>query len=72
MIVVVDDQIFDPRKQKVMILLSPTDKQNIATMAEGLNSYAAFPDTADREEVIKWMEAKIKLINNEIILEQHE
>ena len=71
MIVVVDEQIFDPRKHKIMLVLSEKDKHSIETMDKGLNSYAAFPDTSNREKIIEWMKAKLKQINNEFELEKH-
>jgi len=49
--VMVEGKVYDANDGHVAILLSPTDKINIAKMSDDLNIYSAFPDTMDRNEV---------------------
>ena len=60
MFVAVNERLFDPNKEKIMIILSPTDIKNIQMMHKnGNNTYAIYPAGTDKGEIVGWMERKI-------------
>lgn len=52
----VDNRIYDPNRDPVMVILSEADKRNIADMPPEATRYAAFPEGMSKEDAEKFME----------------
>lgn len=53
--------IYDSQKEPIMVILTPTDKKNIANMLPDCTKYCAYPDTHewttyDGQTVKQWMD----------------
>lgn len=52
----VGDKIYDEKFEPVMVILSPQDKLNIASLPEGATRYCAYPEGKHTdEEIKKWI-----------------
>ncbi len=61
MIVAIGERLFEPTEEKILIILSPVDIDNIKMMAKhGNNTYTVYPQGIDKGELVSWMERKIK------------
>lgn len=52
-------EIFDPNDQPLMVILTDTDKSNIANMDPKFYKYCSFPDSFDdatQKKLLKWMD----------------
>ncbi len=61
MFVAVNERVFDPNQDKIMVILSSADIKNINIMANNDNNcYAMYPKGLDRGEANRWMERKAR------------
>lgn len=51
----IGDKIYDGQHVPVMVILSDTDKKNIANMLPECTKYAEFPDDSPQDEIERWM-----------------
>ena len=51
----VGDTIYDAGEEPVMVILSETDKQNIANMLPEATKYCGYPEGTDRDFIREWM-----------------
>lgn len=52
----IGNTIYSPTEQPIMLILTDSDKKNIANMAKDATKYVGYPDSANEDEVRKWME----------------
>lgn len=55
MIVVIDDEIYNPENCKIMCIMNEQDKKNIASMSKDSNCFASFPEGSDMTAIGNWM-----------------
>lgn len=51
----VRNKIYDGEKEPVMVILSKSDKENIASMTEESEKYCSYPEGSDEDEIVVWM-----------------
>jgi len=51
----VGDQVFSGEDQRVMVILTPSDKENIKNMAPSAAQYCQYPDDEDACDIEAWM-----------------
>ena len=62
----IGNKIYDPNDEPILLILSDTDKENIANMAEEAHYYCVYPDTLDAEYIKKWAEIEVDFVSTEI------
>ena len=63
--IVIDNQIFTADKHKIMVILSETDKKNIANMAPKATAYAEYDDVIPEQQIETWMKTMMARIKNQ-------
>lgn len=51
----IGDRIYDPEDEPILVILSDTDKANIANMDKTCTMYCSFPEGSDPDDILKWM-----------------
>ena len=55
----VGDKIYDGEVEPVMVILTDTDKENIANMLPECHKYCMYPnEVKDEDTIYKWMEVE--------------
>jgi hypothetical protein len=52
----IGDTVYDGAEEPVMVILSPEDKQNIASMLPDATKYCSYPDSMSDEDAVKFMQ----------------
>ena len=52
----IGNEIYDAVDVPVMVILSDSDKENIANMLPEATKYCAYPEGTNRELITEWME----------------
>jgi hypothetical protein len=52
----IKDEIFDSKREPIMIILSKEDKINIKNMAPNATRYCSFPNLKNKKDIEKWMD----------------
>lgn len=53
--VVIGNNIYDPNKTPILLILDKEDKENIGNMLPSATKYCAYPDTIPSKEIQEWM-----------------
>lgn len=51
----IGDTIYDSETEPIMVILSESDKQNIANMLPEATKYCSYPDTIPTDEIRQFM-----------------
>jgi len=54
----VGNRVYDSEEQPVMVVLSDSDKKNIAEMLPECTMYTAFPEYCTGREIEEWMKGE--------------
>lgn len=58
MIVKIKDKYYDSSKEPIMLILSPSDKDNIRNMKPEYKKYCSYPEGISTDEIKKFMDEK--------------
>jgi len=60
MIVKIGDKVYDAEEEPIMLILSDSDKENLANMHSDKNKFITFPEGMDIKEVREFMKIEDK------------
>jgi hypothetical protein len=69
----VGDKIFDAEKEPILVILTESDKYNIANLPPNAPGYAVFPGSMDADRVAAWAREGLPWENGVVLAEvNHE